>query len=111
MVSTSSLKQMAKMALRLAALAPFALLAAAACSSSPPAQSTACGAVAQCPVNQACYNYVCTPIQNGSGGGSSTVSIPVPGSGGGTSNPAGAGAFNNPAGAGTAGVTGIPGGG
>jgi len=117
MASPSSLKQLMKMALRLTALAQFALLAGAGCSTSDPAPTTACGAVAQCPVNQACYNNVCTPIQNGSAGNGS---VNPGGAGNGSVNPGGAGAAN-PGGAGaanpgagspgSAGLTGNPGGG
>src|SRR6188768_2010156 len=69
--STLTLKQMTKLAVRLAALAPVALLAAAGCdSSSTPSQSTACGNVAQCPAGQACLNNTtCVPVQTGTAGG------------------------------------------
>ncbi|MEI9937604.1 MAG: hypothetical protein WDO69_10335 [Pseudomonadota bacterium] len=107
MASTSSLKQLAKMTLRLMALAPLALVAVAACSASSPtpAPATSCGSVAQCPVNQACYNNVCTPIQNGTAGGSN------PGGTAGGSNPGGTAGGSNPGSAGAAGTVGNPGGG
>ena len=73
MASTSSLKQIAKMTLRLAALGQLALFSAAACSSSDPTPaSRACGNVAQCPAGQACLNNTtCVPIQTGSAGNGS----------------------------------------
>jgi len=74
MASTSTLKQMTKLALRLAALTPLALFAPAACSSSSPSPSTSCGNVAQCPAGQACLNNTsCVPIQNGSAGNGSVA--------------------------------------
>jgi len=75
MASTLNLKQMTKLALRMAALTPFALLAAAACSaSSPTPASTSCGSVAQCPTGQACLNNTtCVPIQTGTAGNGSVA--------------------------------------
>lgn len=97
MASPLSLKQMSKMALRLAAFAQLALLTAAGCSSNSPTPtpSTACGSVAQCPVNQACYNNVCTPVQNGTAGGGSVSTA-----GAGSVSTAGAGSVST-AGAGS----------
>src|SRR6188768_848088 len=111
MASTSSMKQLATLALRLAALSPFALFTAAACSSSDPTPArTTCGGVV-CPAGQGCdSSNVCRPFANGSAGGGN------PGAAGGI-NPGAAGAlgtsgaFNSSAGAsgaftGSAGATG-----
>jgi len=106
MASTLNLKQMTKMALRMAALAPFALLAAAACSASDPTPaSTACGSVPQCPTGQACLNNTtCVPIQNGSAGNSG-----VPTAGNGSVSTAGNGAVIGTAGGVGVGTAGTPG--
>lgn len=67
--STSSLKQIAKMTLRLAALTQLALLSAAACSSDNRDFGTvACSTAAQCKSNENCVNSVCTAIPSGSAG-------------------------------------------
>ncbi|HYP77677.1 MAG TPA: hypothetical protein VER12_17020 [Polyangiaceae bacterium] len=104
---------MTKLALRMAALSPFALFASAACSSSSPTPaSTSCGNVAQCPAGQACLNNTtCVPIQNGTAGngtvgtaGNGTVGA----AGNGTVGTAGNGTVGT---AGAAGSTGVPGGG
>ena len=103
--STLTLKQMTKLAVRLAALAPVALLAAAGCdSSSTPSQSTACGNVAQCPAGQACLNNTtCVPVQTGTAGGGNVNTA-----GNGSVGSAGNGSVGS---AGGAGVPGVPGGG
>lgn len=72
MASTSSLKQIAKMTLRLAALTQLALFSAAACSSSDGGNrsfgSVSCTTAAQCKANENCVNSVCTAIPTGSAG-------------------------------------------
>ncbi len=100
MASTSVLKQMTKMTLRLAALAQLALLAATACDSGERSFDTvACSTAAQCPANQNCVNSVCTAPANGSAGNGN------PGSAG-SGNPGAAGGS-----AGASGATSNPGGG
>ncbi len=100
MASTSVLKQMTKMTLRLAALAQLALLAATACDSGERSFDTvACSTAAQCPANQNCVNSVCTAPANGSAGNGN------PGSAG-SGNPGAAGSS-----AGASGATSNPGGG
>jgi glycosyl hydrolase family 12 len=80
MASTLSLKQLAKYGLRLAALSPFALLAAAGCSASDPTPvKTSCGAVAQCPAGQGCLNNVCTPFSTGTAGSGNPGTAGTPG--------------------------------
>src|SRR6185369_5051679 len=69
--STSRLKQIAKMTLRLAALTQLALFSAAACSSDNVDRSfssVACSTAAQCKSNENCVNSVCTAIPTGSAG-------------------------------------------
>jgi len=107
MASTSSLKQIAKMTLRLAALTQLALFSAAACSSSDPTPaSQACGNLPQCPAGQACYqNTTCVPIQTGTAGNGS-VGTAGNGSVVGT---AGSGTVGGTAGSGNVGTAGVPG--
>jgi len=69
--SPSSLKQIAKMTLRLAALAQLALFSAAACSSENVDRSfgtVACSTAAQCKSTENCVNNVCTAIPTGTAG-------------------------------------------
>ena len=90
MASTPSLRQFAKLALRLTALTPFALFAAAACSSDGAGKvygSVSCSTAAQCKANENCVNAVCTAIPSGTAGGGN------PGAAGG-SNPGAAGGSN-----------------
>lgn len=120
MASTSSLKQIAKLTLRLAALTQLALFSTAACSSSDPASpSQACGNVAQCPAGQACYQNTCVPVQtatagNGSVGTAGNGSVGTAGSGSigtagnGSVGTAGSGSIGT-AGGGSIGTAGAPG--
>ena len=99
MASTPSLRQFAKLALRLTALTPFALFAAAACSSDGAGKvygAVSCSTAAQCKANENCVNAVCTAIPSGTAGGGN------PGAAGG-SNPGAAGGIN-PGGAGASGA-------
>jgi hypothetical protein len=102
MASTSSLKQIAKMTLRVAALAQLALLSAAACSSDGTNRDfrsgAACSTAAQCKANENCLNAVCTPIPTGSAGSVGSAG----------NSPIGT-AGTGPVGGGTAGSAGTPG--
>ncbi|HYQ02504.1 MAG TPA: hypothetical protein VER96_27720 [Polyangiaceae bacterium] len=96
------------MTLRLAALAPLALFAAAACSSTnaTPA-SSACGNLPQCPTGQACYQNACVPIANNGTGGHTSVATAGNGNVGAGGNGAVATGGNGTVA--TAGNSGIPG--